>query len=56
MITSRISSFVAMNLLPAGGFGAYVNTGRWSDTAVAESDFVCLQADAEAHVRAAREQ
>ncbi len=30
-------AFVAMNLLPAGGFGAYVNTGRWSDTAVAEA-------------------
>lgn len=29
-------AFVAMNLL-GGGYGAYVNTGRWSDTAIAEA-------------------
>lgn len=29
-------ALVAMNLL-ADGFGAYVNTGRWSDTAIAEA-------------------
>lgn len=41
-----------LNLLPEGGVASYLDTGRWSDKAVAEAETVARQRGARVHVAA----